>query len=214
MKGKQAMIKNIVFDIGNVLIHFDWDGFLRRNGADEEDVAVVGKQAIHSPLWRTLDENIVPFDTVRTQLMEAVGEKRAHWIQMMLEWYEGMCITAPYSLPWLNALRARGYKLYVLSNFSEHGFQRAAKRLPFLNYLDGYLISYEVKLMKPSPDIYMALCQKYNLNPEECLMIDDLKENVEGARSCGFSGLVFESTKTPEIFQHKLDLILKENGLG
>ena len=81
---------------------------------------------------------------------------------------------------------------------------------PFLKYADGYLISYEVKLMKPDKAIYLALCQKYGLDPAECVMIDDLEENVSGARQAGMKGLVFKSFKTPEKYQRELDQLLSE----
>ena len=204
------MIKNIIFDIGNVLIHFDWKGFLRKLNASQEDIQIVGEKAVHSPLWRTLDENKVPFNEIKQALKDAVGPQREHWIELMLDHYSGLCSTLPYTLPWLSSLKSRGYKIFVLSNVSQNGFLKAKPYFPFLKYADGYLISYEVKLMKPDKAIYLALCQKYGLDPAECVMIDDLEENVSGARQAGMKGLVFKSFKTPEKYQRELDQLLSE----
>ena len=72
----------------------------------------------------------------------------------------------------------------------------------FLDDLDGYLFSYEIHKVKPNPEIYEALYERYGLNPAECLFIDDLKENIAGARATGMDGIVFES-----IDQLKTELI-------
>ena len=111
------MIKNIIFDIGNVLIHFDWKGFLRKQNASQEDIRIVGEKAVHSPLWRTMDENKVHFNEIKQALKDAVGPQREHWIELMLDYYSGLCSTLPYTLPWLSSLKSRGYKIFVLSNF-------------------------------------------------------------------------------------------------
>ena len=192
------MLKNVIFDIGNVLVHFDWSALLRRSGASEEEIRVIKEKAVHHPLWRTMDQNVLPFPEIRRQLMESVGPDCAHWIPFMLDNYSGLCAVLPHTIPLLNELRSRGYRVFGLSNFSEHGFELCRPYFPFLKYMDGILVSYEVKLMKPDPAIYLALCDRYGLDPSECLMIDDLEENVEGAKKAGFQGLCFENWRTPE----------------
>ena len=97
-----------------------------------------------------------------------------------------------------------GYKVYVLSNFGESAMLTGVKMggINFLDDLDGYLFSYEIHKVKPNPEIYEALYERYGLNPAECLFIDDLKENIAGARATGMDGIVFES-----IDQLKTELI-------
>ena len=208
------MIKNVVFDIGNVLIHFDWSALLRRYGATEEEIRTVREKAVHHELWRTLDHNTLPFPEIRKQLMESVGPECAHWIPFMLDNYSGLCALLPHTIPLLNELRSRGYRVFALSNFSEHGFALARPYFPFLNYLDGLLVSYEVRLMKPDPAIYLALCDRYGLEPSECLMVDDLQENVDGAKKAGFEGLLFENWRAPEKTICKLWSVLDASKRG
>ena len=95
------MIKNIIFDIGNVLIHFDWKGFLRKQNASQEDIRIVGEKAVHSPLWRTLDENKVPFNEIKQALKDAVGPQLEHWSELRPDDYWGPCALFPKHLPGL-----------------------------------------------------------------------------------------------------------------
>ena len=139
------MIKNIVFDMGNVLVRFDPELFMDRYSLTGED-----RKLIRNEVFRSV---------------------------------EGM-------LELLQALKAKGYRLYLLSN--------AAARQPIYwaraeasKLMDGALISAEVKLLKPDPQIYRTFLHKFALRPEECVFIDDTLINVEGALYENLAGIVF-----------------------
>ena len=87
-------------------------------------------------------------------------------------------------------LKANGYGIYLLSNASlrQHEYW---PRIPASRYFDGTLVSADVKLVKPQPEIYLLLCQKFRLRPEECFFIDDSNYNIEGALNSGMSGAIF-----------------------
>lgn len=71
----------------------------------------------------------------------------------------------PYAADWVRDLKKKGYKVYILSNFSEFGFNRVKDTFDFLPYADGALISYEVKLVKPDRKIYETLCERFDITP-------------------------------------------------
>ena len=88
--------------------------------------------------------------------------------------------------------KEKGYKLYVLSNASKK-FYKYFPRLVELDYFDGSVVSCDVHMIKPQPEIYQYLLEKYGLNPKECLFIDDREENVAGAKAVGMQGYLFRN---------------------
>jgi len=99
----------------------------------------------------------------------------------------------PHTMPWVKALKERGYRLYVLSNYGEYLFLKSKDRLDFMPYMDGAVISYQIQMIKPDQEIYEYILNKYGLLPEESVFIDDRPENVEGAKAVGMSGILFEN---------------------
>ena len=98
----------------------------------------------------------------------------------------------PHTMPWVKALKERGYRLYVLSNYGEYLFLKSKDRLDFMPYMDGAVISYQIQMIKPDQEIYEYILNKYGLLPEESVFIDDRPENVEGAKLIGMNGILFE----------------------
>ena len=96
---------------------------------------------------------------------------------------------------WVNWFEGEenGYNVYVLSNYSKENFEENRKNFKFMSYIDGGIISYEVKHIKPETAIYQALIDKYQIIPTEAVFIDDVKINLEGARPFGFNTIHMES---------------------
>lgn len=98
-----------------------------------------------------------------------------------------------YSCDWIKSLKKRGFRLYVLSNFGQQAFETNSKLYTFLNDMDGKVVSYEIGYIKPEPEIYRHLFEKYGLNPSESVFIDDRMINVDGAEQCGMKGICFKN---------------------
>jgi len=92
-----------------------------------------------------------------------------------------------------NQLRAAGFPLYAITNFSSEKWHVAKAAYPFLADFDGVVVSGDEKLIKPDPAIYKLLLQRYGLNAADCLFIDDVPANIEAAKSVGMMGHVFTS---------------------
>ena len=186
------MIRNIVFDIGNVLTDFRWKGFLVDKGFGEEMIRRIAKASVESPLWREFDRGAWTEEALMEEFikMDPEIERELH---LAYDDIRGMVTPRAYAIPWVKELKAKGYKVYYLSNFSDKAYRECSEALDFLPYMDGGVLSYREHLIKPDPAIYHLLLRRYGLRAEECVFLDDMKENVEAARAEGFAGIVFES---------------------
>lgn len=200
------MIKNIVFDMGNVIIRFDPELFMVRLGLAEEDRKLLKRELFVSLEWSRMDRGSLTDEEaaeivcrrVPGRLHDAVRRLVGMWDRPILP-VEGM-----YEL--VEELKGMGYGIYLLSNasFRQHDYW---PRVPASKFFDGALISADVKLVKPQPEIYRLLCDKFSLVPEECVFIDDSTSNAEGAYFCGINALVFHGDA------HEMRLKLNELGV-
>ena len=110
----------------------------------------------------------------------------------------------PYAADWVRDLKKKGYKVYILSNFSEFGFNRVKDTFDFLPYADGALISYEVKLVKPDRKIYETLCERFDITPENAVFLDDNAKNTEAAREFGLHAITVENKEQTDRDLHAL----------
>ncbi len=188
------MIRNIIFDIGNVLTDFGWKKFLAGKGFDAEMVRRIAKASFASPLWPEADRGVLSQEELLREFIkqdpEIEGELRTAFDDI-----HGMVTAREYAIPWVRSLKEKGYGVYYLSNFSDKAYRECADALGFLPYMDGGILSYLVRMVKPDPEIYRLLLSRYSLKAEECVFLDDLQVNVEAARAEGLSGIVFETQK-------------------
>ena len=185
------MIDTIVFDIGNVLVDWHW----RKTFAEQFGEALIEPLAdatVRSPEWYELDRGALSEDEVVALLTKNAPEY-AEQIDWIVRESHRLVTTFPYAADWLRDLKAAGYKVYILSNFSEFGYNRAKPGFTFLPYTDGALISYEARLVKPDPAIYAALCERFSITPENAVFLDDRAENTEAARAFGMHAITVES---------------------
>ncbi len=190
-----SKIRNIIFDIGNVLIDFDWDGHIKRICGDlsEEALYRINFAAWGNNRWDKFDLGIDAREVISEMLSyapEYSKEMRALFANF------GDCfIRRDSTIPWLQNLKSRGYKVYYLSNYSHIAIESNRECLDFLPLMDGGIFSCDVHVIKPNREIYALLAEKYNLVPDECVFIDDLERNVQGARDFGFAGIRCVSVK-------------------
>ena len=186
------MIKAVIFDIGNVLTDFAWKEMYKEKGLGGETFDRVAKATVQSPYWCELDRGIMTFSEVMDKFVSLDIEMEDE-IRRVLADMHGIVTGRSYAVPWVCSLKEQGLQVYVLSNFSEKIWKECIDALEFYEFTDGGIISYKDHLIKPDPAIYQLLLDRYGLNPEECVFVDDLKDNVEAARKIGIHGIVFES---------------------
>ena len=182
------MIKNIVFDMGNVLVRFDPELFMDRYSLTGEDRRLIRNEVFRSVEWTMLDRGVIDEEIAEQHILPRLPERLHDAARRLIETWDDPIVPVEGMLELLQALKAKGYRLYLLSN--------AATRQPIYwaraeasKLMDGALISAEVKLLKPDPQIYKALLKKYQLKASECIFIDDRLENVQAAFALGFAGI-------------------------
>ena len=192
------MIKNVIFDLGGVLVDWDPEAALRRMGLPEEEVKEIARNTTFSPEWNEVDRSAISKEKLFATMLANVPEKYREDAARFLNGgvFDGIH-SFSYSADWLKSLKERGLCLYLLTNYSEWMFNyHYENEFSFTDSIDGMVVSGKVKLLKPDRAIYEALMEKYGLKPEECVFFDDRAENVEGARKCGINGIVFTDFET------------------
>lgn len=188
------MIKNVIFDIGNVLVSFRWRELMEDLNLPEETKAVFEKTVFGSPWWGELDHGIYEESEILEKFRE---DNRKHLDAFNLVWDNRGKMVAPYaySVEWIERLKARGLNVYLLSNYPKKVFTLHAECgcFPFLDKVDGKVISAFVKMIKPNADIYEYLMEEYGLLASECVFLDDREDNIEAAVALGMKGIVFKS---------------------
>ena len=184
------MIKNIVFDIGNVLTYYTWEKHLRSFGFPEEIYERVVNATVKNPAWNEFDRGVLSDEEVTALLIQNdPGVERE--IRRMMENVSGLVTKADYAIPWLTELKDKGYHVYYLSNFSYKARRECRDALDFIPYMDGGILSCEEKLVKPQPEIYRRLTEKCGRQAQACVVLDDMPVNVQAARDEGMQGIVF-----------------------
>lgn len=186
------MIKNIVFDMGNVVIRFDPAAFIDRFGVSAEEREMLLREVFRSPEWVMMDRGTLTDEQCADILCPRLPEHLrdiarkliAFWDRPILE-TEGIC-------PLIEELKGLGYGIYLLSNASCRQ-PDYWQRVPASRFFDGTLISYSVKLVKPMPEIYEKFFETFSLKREECFFIDDSPANVEAALYVGMPATVFHN---------------------
>lgn len=193
------MIKNIITDIGNVLVYFRWKELMGDLKFSQQAIHTLEKNMIFHPLWDEFNRGSMPDEEI-IERFKANNPGLEREIEQFFAHTEDLVMQYDYTVPWLESLKEQGYQLYFLSNYPKLLFENHKKnRFSFLPLMEGGVVSYEEHLMKPDPAIYYRLYEKYGLNPEECIFFDDCIENVEGAKKTGMQAILFESFETTQI---------------
>ena len=191
-RNKNMKYKNIILDIGGVLLSYRWLDFIRETVPDEKEAKAFARILFDDPLWLDFDIETRPFDDVVEDYITKYPEHEADF-RYAFTHLERMPVARPKVWEKLPALKKAGYRIYLLSNYSSRMYHTHTDGLPFFEYIDGKVISYEVHHLKPYREIYDSLFQKYDLDPSECIFFDDRQLNVDGGRKCGMEGRVVYS---------------------
>ena len=188
------MIKNIVFDLGGVLI--DWNPeyvFLKEFRGDREKMNWFFN-TICTSSWNEEQDAGHSIEKATNERV-AMFPKHERLIRMYYgEWEQMLGFEHTETVEILRRLHdSKEHSIYSLTNWSNETFPVALKKFPFLSWFKGILVSGDVGLKKPDPEIYKLLLDRYGLEANTCVFIDDRTENVKAASALGFSGIVFKN---------------------
>lgn len=187
------MIKNIILDVGMVLVDFCWQELLEKMGLHGADIDAVADATVRSPEWNEYDRSVWTDE----QLLACFKKKAPDYETQIQEFWDRTVESIrqrPYAKEWIKELKADGRRVYILSNYSKRTYDLTCQNgLDFLPLADGALFSFEVGYVKPEPEIYHKLMDKYSLEPAECLFIDDNAINLEYPAKIGWQTVLFRS---------------------
>jgi glucose-1-phosphatase len=187
--------KNIIFDLGNVLLEWNPQRFLK-----ELELPTHFKEIFQSLLWATHDGGLLTREELIAKLP---GHYDKEIFASCLEKIASFLTPIPEMIEMLHEVR-KDYRVYILSNMPKELHHELKQLHDFFNYFDGQVYSYEVKAIKPQPQIYQALLSSYQLKSHESVFIDDLEGNVRAAKELGIEGIV---CKNPAQVRAELQLL-------
>ncbi len=185
------MIRNILFDMGNVIVHYDPPFFSRCFCSSPEDAQELTENIFYTPEWERLDEDTITlqeFDAVNRTRIRPALHKAAH--DVLYHWYENLPVyTGMEEL--IAKLKSCGLRLFVCSNAGVQ-FHTYAPHIPAFRYMEALVISADLHCCKPKPGIFRHILDTYRLAPSQCLFIDDVERNVRGAEALGIHGYRYD----------------------
>jgi putative hydrolase of the HAD superfamily len=190
------MYKAIIFDLGKVLVHFDFKrGYRQLEGLCPYPAAEIPKRIGPTGLVPRFETGLIePRDFV--EQLSKVLDLQVDYGRFCEIWGSIFCHTlVPESM--LEGLAAR-YRLLLMSNTNALHFEIIRRDYPLIRHFHHLILSHEVKAMKPRPEIYQAAVARAGCRPEECFFTDDMPEFVEGARRMGIDAVQFQSAEQLE----------------
>ena len=184
-------IDTVVFDIGNVLTDFAWKEFLQNKGYDEAMVKRMAKATVESDDWVEYDKGNLTNDEIVEKFVlndpEIGDELRKTFANI-----DVIILKREKTIPWIRGLKAAGYKVLYLSNFSSQALLGGPDAMAFLDETDGGILSYRDHVVKPFPEIYKLLEERYQLTPQKTVFIDDTPVNIKAAKDLGWKGIIYK----------------------
>ena len=187
-------MKNLVFDMGNVLIEWNSEKILQAITDDIKLQNLLRKEVFETGLWVQTDEGVKTREEMIEIVSDKIGEEYRNEItQLSRYWYKYVDVYTKVQ-DRIIELSKNGYNIYILSN-TAYTFYDLVKEgyLPVTSIAKGIVLSCEERVLKPNGKIYNILLERYNLDPHNTMFFDDLPENIWGAARCGINGFIVEN---------------------
>jgi len=184
------MIKNIIFDIGNVILNFKLSNVLPAFTSNKEEQKFILDNIINSPEWlgyALIDTGYIKREDAIEIVKDRTNHVKDELITNFWNTYNDYALVDEKVITLIKKLKENNYKIYLLSNSNPYTYE-FVKTSGLFDLVDGYILSYIEHQIKPYESIYNTLINRYSLNPEESLFVDDRDENVETANRLGIMG--------------------------
>ena len=197
MKSKGIMIKNVIFDLGDVLINNSPLEYIRTLGFSEEKTQELYQALSTDSLWHEKDIGVYE------SYVECIPIFQEHHPHLKMEiakffqdsWMEKVFTPIKENMVLYEKARALGYNIFWLTNYSMDGFAHLEEHFDFIRNAKGRIVSSHVRCCKPDLKIYEMLLEKYQLNASECLFFDDNNYNVLAAKELGINAVQFTNVE-------------------
>lgn len=178
-----VLIRNVVFDIGNVLATFDPAPLIRETVGEDADTSKYRKMCFSSDAFRAFERGECDLDAVLRSAERDLGAEAGAVTQIIRRSNELLHETENTDA--VRRLKEHGYGTYYLSNTNTYAWEYMRGRFSFFDYMDGGIASFLVGMEKPGTEIFRAFLDRFALRAEECLFVDDREENTAAAAGVG-----------------------------
>lgn len=186
------MIKNVIFDMGNVLLDYDPQAAMEELEISPDAQPIIMKELFYGNEWVQLDLGNITEDEAYESIKQRIPEEYHADLRKCIDGWDICMKPLNGAKKFCEFVKSNGFGIYVLSN-AHKSFYRYFPRYFDLEFFDGVVVSADVHIVKPDVRIYEHIIEKYNLKAEECLFIDDRADNVEGAEKSGMKAIRFKN---------------------
>ncbi len=177
---------DIILDMGNVLLEWNKDKILRGVVKTEKDYMILDKAIFQSGLWERLDLGTLTREELVLKVVSLIGSIYQEKVQEIVWNWPSYIEIYTEVFPLLARLKEKGHRIFVLSNTSPVFYELLQEQLSPLNeILDGFVLSCDIKAIKPDRKMFEEILHKYDLDPANCIFLDDVKDNTKMAESLG-----------------------------
>lgn len=182
------VIKNVIFDCGNVLNRWQPISYFMSIGYSKEICEQMVKKMFGSEDWFLYDKGMYSFEETIAHIIAKYPNDEELIVRFAREWLQ-LLEPIPAHQQLMKDLREQGYRIYILSNIAPESWKKVCELSDYETICDGRVLSYEEHHCKPEAEIYETLLNRYHLKGEECLFLDDLQTNLDQAKQFGVVGL-------------------------
>jgi len=183
-------VRNVIFDLGGVVLHWSPDEVLSQFQSDPVLRAELRQALFAHADWQQFDRGALTETQVVDRLQARLGRPRSELVAIVDAVRESL-VEKPDTVTLMRSLHQRGVALYCLSNMPASIYAHLRRRHTFWDVFSGIVISGEVRMIKPEPQVYAHLLERFDLRPEQSVFIDDLPVNIEAARQAGLHAILF-----------------------
>ena len=177
---------DIILDMGNVLLEWNKDKILKAVAKTEKDYLILDKAIFQSGLWERLDLGTLTREELVLKVVSMIGSIYQEKVQEVIWNWPSYIDIYSEVFPLLAALKEKGHRIFVLSNTSPVFYELLKDQLsPLAEILNGFVLSCDIKAIKPDSKIFEEILHKYQLDPANCIFLDDVKDNTKMAESLG-----------------------------
>ncbi|WP_305463031.1 HAD family hydrolase [Photobacterium leiognathi] len=200
---EHSNIKNVVFDVGNVLVRWSPTEIVKLTFGDDVKPEPLAQAVFNSKTWRDLNKGLLTEEETKLQYQDFHGLTEPE-CERLFYYIKQTQILIYDSVKLLQRIKAAGYKVFALTDNVNEIVSFLQNKYDFWQQFDGEIVSADVCLLKPQPEIYHSLLSKYDLEAQESVFLDDMSHNVSGAKSVGLSAIQFKHAEQCERELHAM----------
>ena len=177
---------NIILDMGNVLLEWNKDKILQGISDTKKDYLILDKSIFQSGLWETLDLGTISREELVLKVVSMIGRTYQKKVEEVIWNWPNYIEIFTEVFPILSEVKKKGHRIFVLSNTSKVFYDLLEEQLsPIKELLDGFVLSCDIKAIKPDLAMFEEILDKYQLDPTNCVFLDDIEDNTIAAQKLG-----------------------------